>query len=127
MRVALRSFCANMCPSNHLRMYLLQLCPPVNGMQVRHLRSKSAGDLLVLLALWHATGGCARSVIYDVFRGIYDRIVRLVLRHARSEAVWKETREREELFSKELLSQKAVRKSYETLLEEGFICHAQAG
>ena len=96
-------------------------------MQVRHLRSKSAGELLVLLALWHATSGCTLSVIYDVFYEIHDRVVRLVLRHARSEAAWKETRERQQLFSKELLSQKSVRKAYETLLEEGFICHAQAG
>lgn len=95
-------------------------------MQVCHLGGKSAGELLVLLALWHATGGCARSVNYVVFCKYHDRIVRLVLRHARSEAAWEATKERTELFCKELLGEKAVRKAYETLLEEGFICHAQA-
>ena len=95
-------------------------------MQVSHLKGKNAGELLVLLALWHATSRCTQSVTYDAFCTIHDRIVRQVLRHARSEAAWKETRERVELFRDELLSQKAVRKAFETLLEEGFICHAQA-
>lgn len=95
-------------------------------MQVRHLRGKSSGELLVLLAVWHATGGCAESVGYDVVCKFHDRIVRQVLGHARSEAAWKATRERKELFCKELLGEKAVRKAYETLLQEGFIYYAQA-
>ena len=96
-------------------------------MQVCHLKGKSAGELLVLLALWHATSRRTRSVTYEAFCKIHDRIVRHVLRHARSEAAWKETRERTELFRNELLSQKAVRKAFETFLEEGFICHTEAG
>lgn len=95
-------------------------------MQVRHLRGKSAGELLVLLALWHATNGCTRSATYDVFCHIYGKTVHQVLNYPKSEAAWEETRERTKLFRKELLSQAAVRRAYETLLEEGFISHPQA-
>ena len=94
-------------------------------MQVRHLRGKSAGELLVLLALWHATNAGSRSATYDVFYHIYGKTVRRVLTYSKSEAAWEETRERTKLSCKELLSQAAVRRAYETLLEEGFISHAR--
>lgn len=99
----------------------------VNNTQVRHLRGKSAGELLALLALWHATNGCKRSATYDVFIRIYGKTVHWALKFPKSEAAREETRERIKLFRKELLSQAAVREAYETLLEEGFISHAQAG
>lgn len=95
-------------------------------MQVRHLRGKSAGELLVLLALWHATDAGTRSATYDVFFHIYGKTVHRVLTYSMPEAAWEEMREKTKLFRKELLSQAAVRRAYETLLEEGFISHAHA-
>lgn len=103
----------------------LSFLATANDLQVRHLATKKFIDLMVLLALWHATDGCKRSSTFDNFMLFYGSTVRKLLKYTKSTELQESKGRRQR--QKTLSNEETARASFEMLVDEGFICDAQAG
>lgn len=80
--------------------------------------NKSFTNLLLLLAIWHATNDCKRLTCFDDLMRFYRKIV---------EQVPACTDQGSTANQEGLLDHVSLAASFEMLLAEGLICHAQAG